>query len=115
MTEPQEKSVTFTVIVLFGILVAAVGLVMTILGLGGSTAFELSIGEWVAKTTSTGLAVMVIGCTLSAGVALKKPKDVRLFGPDEAPRTDRIRTLGPPLALTALLCLVLLVISIVVS
>jgi hypothetical protein len=51
---------------------------MCLFGLGGSTAFDVEVGDYAAKTTSVGLAVMALGLGTAALVALKLPAGVEV-------------------------------------
>jgi hypothetical protein len=117
MTERQEqrRSVTLTALVVFGMAITAAGLVMVLFGLGGSTVFEVTLGDWTVKTTSTGLAVMVIGSALSTGVVMNLPQGAVLFGPTRRTWSERLRSLALPLAILTVICLVLLAVSLAVG
>jgi hypothetical protein len=75
-----KKSITFTALIWFGMLLGAVGAVVAILGVGGAVSFSIKIGSVDANTTSVGLAICVIGCLLAGGVATRLPKGVSVLG-----------------------------------
>lgn len=60
-------------LVLLGVGVVVVGVVVTLLGLGGVSAFDVSLKSFAFDSTSTGLAVIAIGGGLVAGFALDGP------------------------------------------
>lgn len=112
MTE-SRRSVTFTVLIFFGMAIAIVGLVMMIAGLGGSTTFDLTIGEWKLKTTSSGLAVLAVGAGLSAGVALNLPEGVQVMGPSKPTPASQLRKLALPAAGVGVLSIIGFVYSLI--
>lgn len=75
-----QKSITFTVLIWFGMLLAAVGAAVAILGVGGAVAFSAKVGSIELKTTSIGLAICALGCLLAGGVATRLPKGVEVLG-----------------------------------
>jgi hypothetical protein len=110
----KRRSVTFTALIFFGMVIALVGLILAALGLGGVSTFEFAVGDFTLKTTSVGLAVLAVGVGLSAGVALNLPENVELFGPTERTMTERLRGLAPAFVLTALGSLIAFVVTVVV-
>jgi hypothetical protein len=115
VSERRRPSVIFSLLILVGMFITLVGLVMTLFGLGGSTTFDLSFDKAKVSTTSTGLAVMVIGAAMSAGVAMKLPANVEVFGPTETPFPARLKRLTPLFLVVAAVGVVGLVVSLVVS
>jgi hypothetical protein len=107
----KEASVTFTALVFFGMLIAVVGLIILLLGLGGATTFSIEVGDSKLSTTSTGLAVLGIGAGLSALVALNLPEGVRVFGPTPPRWSDRLRAAAGPLLVVSALAFVGLLVS----
>lgn len=69
-------SFTHTALIWTGIILCLIGAGVAILGLGGLTALEVSYNSATVKTTSIGLAILVIGALLSGIVALRLPPDV---------------------------------------
>ena len=89
------------------------GVVVAIIGLAARTAFEASVGDVTIKTTSVGLAILVVGAVFTAYVAANMPSHVRVFG-GEAQLT-RAERLLPYLRLAVAFILVTGVIALVVS
>jgi hypothetical protein len=75
----KKKSITFTALIWFGMLLAAAGAAVAILGIGGAVEFSAKVGSTELKTTSVGLAICAIGCLLAGGVATRLPKDVAVL------------------------------------
>jgi hypothetical protein len=113
MSEPR-RSVTFTALIFFGMLVALVGLVLVAFGLGGTTTFEFSLGEIEVKTTSTGLAILAVGAAISAGVAMNLPEGVQVFGRTRPTLSERLKQLTPLFVIVAVVAGVAFLISVVV-
>lgn len=113
MSEPR-RSITFTVLIFFGMLVALVGLVVLLFGLGGSTSFEFSISDLAVKTTSVGLAILALGAGLSAVIALNLPDEVQVFGETPATLRDRLKAFSLVFVGVAVVAGVALVISLVI-
>lgn len=76
----NRVSITYTVLIWAGIVLALFGAIIAIVGLGGSTAFEASFGDLKINTNQTGLAILVIGAVLAATIALKLPKGIIVLG-----------------------------------
>jgi hypothetical protein len=91
-------SVTFTVLIWVGILLCIFGAIVAVLGLGGSSAFEATIGTFAVKTEQTGLAIMVVGAALSFFTAQKLPPGVIVAG-NEPSTGEKIARQLPLIAL----------------
>jgi hypothetical protein len=102
------------VLIFTGIALALGGAIVAILGLGGVTAFEGTVGDVEVKTESVGLAIMVAGAVLAATVALKLPSGVRVLA---GRRTIVERIAGAPwiFVAAALLGSLLLVLSLILD
>jgi hypothetical protein len=61
-------------------ILAVVGAVVAILGVGGAVNFSLKASGVELKSTSTGLAICAIGCLLAGGVATRLPPGVTVLG-----------------------------------
>ncbi|WP_327046845.1 hypothetical protein OG320_02770 [Microbispora sp. NBC_01189] len=79
-TNRTRISVTYTVLIITGLLLAMAGAVVAILGLGGVVEFKGEVAGAKAETTSVGLAVMVVGALLAGIVAVKMPAQVTVLG-----------------------------------
>lgn len=113
-----NRSIVYSTLIAFGMVVATAGLVITILGLSvSSQVSELSGFGVDLKTASSGLILLVVGVGLSAILVLKKPSDIQLFSPDSQPTLlDRVSWRVPIVALgVGGLALVGLIVSLVVS
>lgn len=75
-TPRPRVSRTFTTMIWVGLLLGLLGGVMTLLGLGGSDQFALSVGENTVETTSVGLALASLGLGMAAIVGLNLPEGV---------------------------------------
>lgn len=75
----EEKSLTYTILILSGVFLAILGAISALLGMGGSVSFEASFYDVKLKTTQTGLIIMIVGALLAGGSALKKPEKIRLY------------------------------------
>jgi hypothetical protein len=114
MPKPQ-RSVTFTVLIFVGMIIALAGVAILLLGLDKSATFDFEMSGVKIKTSSVGLAVLAVGSLLSAGVALNLPENVRVFGPTPPTRTERLKGLARPLFAITFIALLALVISLVVT
>src|SRR5687767_1422989 len=90
-----RRSVTFTALIFVGMAIAIGGLIIIVLGLGGSTRFELKVGEVEVATTSVGLAVLTVGAIMSAVIALKLPEGVQVFGATNPTMIERFASFAP--------------------
>jgi uncharacterized membrane protein YidH (DUF202 family) len=115
---PLRRSVVYTGLILFGILLAVAGAVIAVLGIGKPSATEVSGGGVDVKTSSVGLVILVVGAGLAGILALKKPGDIELFTdrPARRPLPERIagNAAIPALAIAAV-GVVLLVVSLVIG
>jgi len=81
---PKKKiSYTFTLLIWIGIILVLFGAIVAALGLGGSIAFQGSFGDLKIKTNQTGLVIAIIGAALSGTVALNLPKGVMILSNEE--------------------------------
>ena len=108
----KEFSVTYTVLIWFGMALCIVGAVAAILGLGGSTVFELTFGDFTAKSTQVGLSIMIIGAALAGVVAVKLPAGVKVLA--EEVHYSFTQRLARNLPVVALILVLVGVISLVV-
>lgn len=115
---PQRRSVVYTGLILFGILLAVSGVIIALLGIGKPSATEVSGGGVDVKSSSVGLIILVVGAGLAGILALKKPSDIELFTdrPAQRPLPERIagNAAIPALAIAAV-GVVLLVISLAIG
>lgn len=101
---PNAPSFTYTAIILTGLGLAVFGAIMAVLGLGGATAFDGSLGDTRISTSNVGLAILVVGSLLAGVVALKLPKNVRVFGDIESTFGERLADrVAMPSLITAIL------------
>lgn len=108
----SQKSVTFTAIILVGLALAVLGAITAILGLGEAITLELTLGDYTVKTTSVGLAILVVGALLAGVVALRLPRNVQVFGNGSQPSWGERLAARPVVFLaTAAVAVVLLVVS----
>jgi hypothetical protein len=115
---PPRRSVVYTVLILFGILLAAAGAVIAVLGIGKPSATVISGGGIDVKTSSVGLIILVVGAALAGVLALKKPSDIELFTdqPARPPLSERIADKAAiPAFAVAGVGVALLVISLVIG
>jgi hypothetical protein len=112
MTTPT-KSYVLSALIITGALIALLGAIATVFGLTGSTTLDISVGEnYTLKTTSAGLALVVIGAALAAFTLKNLPSNTQVFaGPSSTPTLSRLQL---PAFIVAGLALVGLVISIVI-
>jgi hypothetical protein len=89
-----RKSITFTVLIWVGILLAVAGAVVAILGLGGAIEFSAKVGSIELKSTSVGLAICAMGCLLAGYVATRLPKGVQVLGPRHSSFLRRVSERG---------------------
>lgn len=59
---------------IMAIVLMIVGAIAALFGLGGSTAFEFSVGDAKVKTPQTGLAILAVGAILSVIILVRLPK-----------------------------------------
>ncbi len=88
MNDDNRSAIT-TGLLLLGVVVVAVGVLITVLGLAGASAFDVSIKSFAFDSTSTGLAVIAVGGGLIAGVALDRPEDDYRYDPANASAAER--------------------------
>lgn len=104
--DPGRVSITITVMVIVGLLIAVTGIVMLIAGLGGSSAFEASLGDVKLKTESVGLAVLVVGLVFAGFAARTVSEGGQLLGEAGVTPAARLRAAGRPLLAAAAVALV---------
>ncbi|HEX3999417.1 MAG TPA: hypothetical protein VHX65_12775 [Pirellulales bacterium] len=90
MATRPRVSIAYTAIIFTGLALAVFGAIAAVLGLGGVSAFDGTIGSAKIKTSNVGLAILVVGTLLAGVVALKLPKDVRVFARVKPSFTERL-------------------------
>ncbi len=78
MSNPKT-SITYTLAALFGMAVAAVGTVLTVLGIGGVAEFKLSVAGLELSANHVGIITLFVGLIFTAAVLFKKPDGVALL------------------------------------
>lgn len=107
----RKVSITFTVLIWVGMLLAILGAVVAALGLGDSTLFEGSLGDFKIKTSQVGLVILAIGAALSYFTSQNLPSGTTVLG-DSPTLLDRVKRNLPVLSLLAfVIAVVLLVLS----
>src|SRR5207244_1101798 len=102
---------TFTALIWTGILLCIFGAIVAVLGLSGSTTFEVHISSVEVKTTQTGLAILVAGALLSFFTAQKLPAGVMVLA-DEPTFMEKLVRQVPVIALaTGIIVIILLFLS----
>ncbi|QSR30910.1 hypothetical protein CFI00_10465 [Nocardioides sp. S5] len=79
-TQPPRASWTITVLMLLGATITILGVVCLLMGLGGSTALDLKIGETTFKTTSVAIVITAVGLVMTLGPLKLIPEGVTPFG-----------------------------------
>jgi hypothetical protein len=69
---------------LLGAVVAAAGVLVSVLGLAGAGAFDVAVKSFAFDSTSTGLMVVAFGAALVAGVAVDPRDDAYRYNPATA-------------------------------
>lgn len=110
-TQRPRVSRTFTSMIWVGLLLGLLGGVMTLLGLGGSDQFALSVGENTVETTSVGLALASLGLGMAAIVGLNLPEGVVVAVDPRPSLLSRILSRRRELLILAGLLLVFFVVS----
>ena len=90
MTARVKPSVTFTALVWFGMLLAAAGATVAILGIGNLIEFSGKVAGAEVKTTSLGLAILAIGALLAGVVAIRLPKGTTVYEVTRTPFLDKV-------------------------
>lgn len=113
MASSERPSVVYSLIILTGLLLAVAGAVIAVLGLSLPDLFEARVGRSEVRTSSVGLAIMVVGSGLALAAGVGKPRDVRIFSPQPEPALWRrdIEWLLRPLAALAAGSLAALILS----
>lgn len=115
---PPRRSVIYSSLILLGILMAIAGVVIAVLGIGKPSATEISGLGIDVKTSSVGLAILVVGAGLAGILAVKKPSDIELFTdkPAAPPLWKRVTdNAAIPALAAAAVGLVLLIVSLVLG
>lgn len=118
MTEqPPRISVTFTILIWAGILLMVMGGLAAIVGLGGSTIFDVKYGDNTFKTTSVGLAVMAVGALVAGIVALRLPAGTTVLSGTRAASnrtlTERLAAVPAVYFLVALAAILVAIVAVV--
>jgi len=109
----NRVSITYTALIWTGIILSILGAIVAVLGFGGSTVFEGSLGDIKVKTTQTGLAVLVVGAALAGTIALKLPKGVVVL--EEGEKYSFTEKLARRIPVLSLVILVVAIVLLVVS
>ncbi len=108
----NRVSITYTALIWTGIILSLFGAIVAILGFGGSTVFEGSLGDIKVKTTQTGLAVLVVGAALASTIALRLPKGIVVLEEGEKySLTERLARIIPVLFLVILVVAIVLLVA----
>jgi len=109
----MRVSITYTALIWTGIILALFGAITAVLGLGGATVFEGSLGSIKVKTTQTGLAILVVGAALAGTIALKLPKGIVVLEEGEKySLTEKLARRIPVLSLVIVsVAIILLILS----
>lgn len=110
-TSKKTLSITFTLLIWSGIVLAFLGAIVAIIGVGGATAFDGKFGNIEIKTTSVGLAILVVGSVLAGTIALRLPKDVRVLNRTRQTIVEKIAERAILLLGISLLGCILLLVS----
>jgi uncharacterized membrane protein len=78
----RRPSVVYSAIVVVGLVLTVLGAIVAVVGVSNSDLFTASLGDARVKTSSVGLAIMVVGAAITVVAAISKPRDVQLFSPD---------------------------------
>jgi hypothetical protein len=89
-TDQKTFSITFTLLIWAGIALAFLGAIVAILGASNVTVLEGTFGNIEIKTTSVGLAILVIGSLLAGTIALRLPPGVKVLARSEQTLTEKI-------------------------
>jgi hypothetical protein len=105
----NKVSITFTALIWTGILLSLCGAIVAVLGFGGSTFVEASIGSIKLKMTQTGLIILIVGALLSYFTAINLPKGVTVLA-DEPTFAEKIVREIPIISLSMSLVSVILLV-----
>ena len=110
--EPRNRiSITFTALIWTGILLCIFGSIVAVLGLNGSTTFEIHIKSAEVKTTQVGLVILIAGVILSFFTAQRLPPGVIVLG-DEPTFTEKlVRQIPIMSVVTGIIAIILLFLS----
>ncbi len=114
MGDEPKPSVTYTALIWLGMILAVVGAVVAVLGIGGAVTFSAKYSGGEFSTTNLGCAIMMTGAVLAAVVALKLPKGVVVFAVQEQTWGDRFAANAGWLAVLAGGTVLLFILSMVV-
>jgi hypothetical protein len=78
----RRPSIVYSAIVVVGLVLTVLGAIVAVVGVSSSDLFTASLGDARVKTSSVGLAIMVVGAAITVVAAISKPRDVQLFSPD---------------------------------
>jgi hypothetical protein len=111
--EPQQRSITLTVLIGSYVLVMLVGIVMAIGGKASHLDLSLTTTGFKISTSNVGLALVALGGFLAGLVALRLPKGVQVFAPGNEPSRIKefARKAGPWLFAVGLVALALILLS----
>jgi uncharacterized membrane protein YidH (DUF202 family) len=106
----RRPSIVYSAIVVVGLAMTVLGAVVAIIGVSSDGLFNASIGDAHVKTSSVGLAIMVVGALVTVVTAIRKPRDIQLFsedlsGPPEDLTVDWIARVQLCVALVAIVAL----------
>lgn len=108
VAETNRPSVTYTVLIWFGMLLALIGVAIAVLGLGDVVEFSAKVGNAQLKSTSLGLIVVAIGIFLAGFIATRMPKGVTVFATTAPTWNERIAARAGLLFLLGIVALALL-------
>jgi hypothetical protein len=111
MPKPPRSNVTFTALIWLGMILTVVGVVVALLGIGGTINLSAKIGDYELQTTSLGVAIMALGAIMAAFVAVKLPKGVVPFAVERRTLLDRIAAQSGWVIILAIVAVVLFILS----
>jgi hypothetical protein len=91
----KTKSITFTVLIWAGIVLALLGAITAIIGISDARALEIGLGIFTLKITNVGLVILVVGSFLASFVALHLPDNVSVYGGDESLESNYLKKYVP--------------------
>jgi len=113
MAAHAKPSVTFTALIWFGMVLAAVGVVVALLGVGDAVDFNVKLGDAEVTTSSLGLAILAVGALLAGFVATRLPKNVAVFAITQPTFLERVAQRAGWFLVLAIVAIALLVASLV--
>jgi uncharacterized membrane protein YidH (DUF202 family) len=75
----RRPSIVYSAIVVVSLAMTVLGAVVAVMGVSSGGLFSASVGDAHVKTTSVGLAIMVVGALVTVVTATRKPRDIQLF------------------------------------